>query len=145
MTLILSNVQDSENINKANAEYAVTFEAMNLVVSWGPASTENATHSDLRSKTHALLGKYIAVRDANVRYLALDMLARVSKVDGHADVQKYQDIVCGCLSEADMSVRKRALDVIFVITDAANVELHRAPSSSLPYRLQTVLYARKLS
>ena len=50
------------------------------------------------------------------------MLARVSKVDGHADVQQYQDIVCACLSEADMSVRKRALDVIFVITDAANVE-----------------------
>ena len=122
LTQILSNVQDTENINKANAEYAVTFEAMNLVVSWGPASTENATHRDLRSRTHALLGKYIEVRDANIRYLALDMLARVSKVDGHADVQKYQSIVCGCLSESDMSVRKRALDVVFVITDAANVE-----------------------
>ncbi len=119
---ILFNVQDTENVNKANAEYAVTFEAMNLVVSWGPASTENATHSELRSKTHTLLGKYIAVRDANVRYLALDMLARVSKVDGHADVQQYQDIVCSCLSEADMSVQKRALDVIFVITDAGIVE-----------------------
>ena len=62
LTQILSNVQDTENINKANAEYALTFEAMTLVVSWGPSSTENASHAELRKKTHALLGKYIAVR-----------------------------------------------------------------------------------
>lgn len=122
LDMILSKSMDESNINKANADFAVVFEAMALVVSWGPVHDTGGSHAELRKVAHELLGNYIGVKDANVRYLALDMLARVARVDGHADLQRYHDIVIMSLSEGDMSMRKRALAVIFAITDSANVE-----------------------
>lgn len=122
LDMLLTQQTDEQNVNKANADFCIVFEAIALVVSWGPVHDTRGSHAELRTLTHDLLGKYIAVKDANVRYLALDMLARVARVDGHADLQKYHDIVIMSLSEGDMSMRKRALAVIFAITDSANVE-----------------------
>lgn len=122
LDMVLSKSMDESNINKANADFSVVFEAMALVVSWGPVHDTRGSHAELRKLTHELLGRYIGVKDANVRYLALDMLARVARVDGHADLQTYHDTVVMSLSEGDMSMRKRALAVIFAITDSANVE-----------------------
>eukprot|EP00605_Chrysophyceae_sp_TOSAG23-4_P002772 GSChrysophyteH1.ASY1.ANO1.3056.1 assembled CDS len=91
-----------------------------LVVSWGPAD-RHGDHYELREKTHGLLGRLIAINDANIKYLALDMLSRVCKVDGvDAIMQGYANTAVASLNDADMSVRKRALEVIFLITDRSN-------------------------
>lgn len=109
-----------DSINVQNTQYSLVFEAIALVVSWGPTDPRG-DHYELREMTHRLLGKYIAVNDANVKYLALDMLSRVCKVDGVVDTLKtYQHIVVASLNDADMSVRKRSLEVVFLITDATN-------------------------
>jgi len=109
-----------DSINVQNTQYALVFEAIALVVSWGPTDPRG-DHYELREMTHRLLGKYIAVNDANVKYLALDMLSRVCKVDGVvATLKNYQHIVVASLNDADMSVRKRSLEVVFLITDATN-------------------------
>ena len=111
---------EQDSINVLNTQYALVFEAIALVVSWGPTDPRG-DHYELREMTHRLLGKYIAVNDANVKYLALDMLARVCKVDGVVSTLKtFQSVVVASLNDADMSVRKRALEVVFLITDATN-------------------------
>lgn len=121
---ILTKVDITEDggVNKGNAEYAISFEAIALVVSWGAADPANSQHVEIHTLTHQLLGKYIAESDPNVRYLSMDMLVRVVKVDGISDVQRYQDIIIGALNDNDMSVRKRALEVVYLITDKTNAE-----------------------
>ncbi len=107
-------------MNVQNTHYSLVFEAIALVSSWGPTDRDG-DHYELREMSHSLLGRYIAVNDANIKYLALDMLARVAKVDGvDATMQTYANTAVASLGDADMSVRKRALEVIFLITDKQN-------------------------
>eukprot|EP00606_Chrysophyceae_sp_TOSAG23-5_P000521 GSChrysophyteH2.ASY1.ANO1.268.1 assembled CDS len=111
---------DHSSVNVQNTHYSLVFEAIALVCSWGPTDRDG-DHYELREMSHSLLGRYIAVNDANIKYLALDMLARVAKVDGvDATMQTYANTAVASLGDADMSVRKRALEVIFLITDKQN-------------------------
>ena len=70
-------------MNKSNADHAVLFESIALVVSYGPDAEDS-----LRDSAHALLGRFIGVNDANVRYLGLDMLTRCARQDGPSEVQR---------------------------------------------------------
>lgn len=70
---VLSTTAASESVNKNNADYAVLFEAIALVISYGPEAA-----AVLRELVHSLLGRFVQVGDANVRYLALDMLSRLA-------------------------------------------------------------------
>ena len=69
-----------------------------------------------------LLGKFIAVKDANIRYLGLDAMGRLARLDGPAPTQIHQATVISSLKDADVSVRKRALDLLFVMTNRQNAE-----------------------
>ncbi len=118
--ILASAEGNHESVNVQNTNFALIFEAIALVVSWGPAD-RHGDHYELREKTHGLLGRLIAINDANIKYLALDMLSRVCKVDGvDAIMQGYANTAVASLNDADMSVRKRALEVIFLITDRSN-------------------------
>merc|ERR1712238_211910 len=79
---ILTETDVSDSINKSNADHAVLFEAINLIVCWG----QNGP-SQLR--------------------------------DG---VMKHQATVIVSLKDADISVRRRALDLLFVMCDTDNAE-----------------------
>jgi len=117
---ILSRTESSESVNKNNADNSILFEAIALTVSYGVDAPVA-----LKDLMHSLLARFIGVKDANVRYLGLDMLARVAKQDETAkqEVQKYQEQVLESMKDADVSVRRRALELIFVITDESNAEL----------------------
>jgi AP-2 complex subunit alpha len=120
LRILTRGEQEHDSVNVQNTSYALVFEAIALVVSWGPTDP-HGDHYELREMTHRLLGRYIAVNDANIKYLALDMLARVCKVDGiDPAMQAYGNTAVASLGDADMSVRKRALEVIFLITDKHN-------------------------
>jgi AP-2 complex subunit alpha len=84
-----------------------------------------------------LLGRFIAIRDGNIRYLALESVARLAKLEGPVCIQKHQvcrsvtlmlcthrdseqATVLVSLKDADISVRKRALDVLFLMCDNTN-------------------------
>jgi AP-2 complex subunit alpha len=53
-----------KNVNKNNASHAVLFEAIALVMHLD-------ADKDLMSQCVALLGKFVAVREPNIRYLGL--------------------------------------------------------------------------
>jgi len=50
-------------VNKSNADHAVLFECVNLIVHQGLASSEG-----LRATALTLLGRFISVREPNIRY-----------------------------------------------------------------------------
>jgi len=115
---ILSETDVSDSINKSNADHAILFEAVNLIIIWGRNGPSN-----LREGAMRLLGKFISVREPNIRYLGLMTMSRLAQLEGSADsVKKYQATVLVSLKDADVSVRRRALDLLFVMCDTDNAE-----------------------
>jgi len=115
---ILTETDVSDSINKSNADHAILFEAVNLIVAWGSSGPVQ-----LRDGAMRLLGKFISVREPNIRYLGLMTMAKLAKLEGSSEgVKKHQATVLVSLKDADISVRRRALDLLFVMCDTDNAE-----------------------
>jgi len=116
---ILTETDVSDSINKSNADHAILFEAVNLIVCWGTTGP-----AKLREGAMKLLGKFISVREPNIRYLGLMTMAKLAQLDGGSaeGVKKHQATVLVSLKDADISVRRRALDLLFVMCDSDNAE-----------------------
>jgi len=116
---ILTETDVSDSINKSNADHAVLFEAVNLIICLGPSGP-----AQLREGAMKLLGKFISVREPNIRYLGLMTMAKLAQLDGGSaeGVKKHQATVLVSLKDADISVRRRALDLLFVMCDSDNAE-----------------------
>lgn len=115
---ILTETDVSDSINKSNADHAVLFESVNLIVCWGSSGPQQ-----LRDGAMKLLGKFISVREPNIRYLGLLTMAKLAQLEGSAEsIKKHQATVLVSLKDADISVRRRALDLLFVMCDTDNAE-----------------------
>lgn len=115
---ILTETDVSDSINKSNADHAILFESVNLIVVWGSAGPVQ-----LRDGAMKLLGKFISVREPNIRYLGLMTMAKLAQLDGSSEsIKKHQATVLVSLKDADISVRRRALDLLFVMCDTDNAE-----------------------
>jgi AP-2 complex subunit alpha len=115
---ILTETDVSDSINKSNADHAILFEAVNLIVCWGSSGPV-----ELREGAMKLLGKFISVREPNIRYLGLLTMAKLAQLEGSAEsIKKHQATVLVSLKDADISVRRRALDLLFVMCDTDNAE-----------------------
>lgn len=116
---ILNETDVSDSINKSNADHAILFESVNLIVCWGSNGPVQ-----LREGAMKLLGKFISVREPNIRYLGLMTMAKLAQLDGGSaeGVKKHQSTVLVSLKDSDISVRRRALDLLFVMCDSDNAE-----------------------
>ena len=90
---ILTHTAVSETVNKSNADHAVLFEAVNLVLSHGAAA-----QPALRNQALTLLGRFIAVKEPNIRYLGLEALGRFAQLEqlgegGLEGIKKHQATV----------------------------------------------------
>jgi AP-2 complex subunit alpha len=117
LDVILVKTDASESINKTNADHSILFEAINLIIFYASDAS-----SSLKEQVCALLGRFIAVKDPNIRYLGLDAMTRLAKIDGPESVQMHQATVLDSLKDVDISVRKRALNLVYVLTDASNAQ-----------------------
>jgi len=77
--------------------------------------------SGLRVLGINILGRFLLSRDNNIRYVALATLQRVVNVDLKA-VQRHRATIIDCLKDADISIRKRALDVAYALINEENIK-----------------------
>ena len=113
----LSKMETADNHATRNGDYAILFQAVNLIISYG-----GDVESNLHQTALAFLGRFIALNDANIRYLGLDAMYKLVRVEGGSEVQQHLDVVIESIKESDISIRKRALDLLFVMTDYSNAE-----------------------
>jgi AP-2 complex subunit alpha len=99
------------------ANHGVLFEAISLITLYG-----NDIPGELRDKTFEYLGHFIASKDSNIRYLSLDAMTRLAKIEGPARAQPYEKLVLESVRDGDISVKRRALDLAFVLVDENNAE-----------------------
>ena len=115
MRNILLGTETVKNFNKNNALHAILFEAINLVTSMDFAH-------ELMDPCVELLGKFLSMKEVNIKYLALNTLNSLAVMpDLRESIKVYENEVVNALHDADISIRKRALSLLFSMCDASNV------------------------
>ena len=105
-----------KNVQQNNAQNAVLFEAINLVIHLDD-------EHNLMVQISSRLGKFIQSRETNVRYLGLEAMthfaARAETLD---PVKRHQNIIMGSLRDRDISVRRKGLDLLYSMCDSTNAQ-----------------------
>ncbi len=70
------------------------------------------------------LGQFLSHKDTNLRYLALESMCLLATSEfSHDAVKKHQETVINALkTERDISVRQRAVDLLYAMCDRTNAE-----------------------
>lgn len=115
---VLNKAQEppkSKKVQHSNSKNAVLFEAINLII-----HLDSDQHLLIRACNQ--LGQYLTHRETNLRYLALESLCSLANTEFSAEaVRKHQETVINALkTERDVSVRQRAVDLLYVMCDSSN-------------------------
>ena len=118
MSDALANVASAESRAGKNAGAAVLYEAVRCAV--GVESV-----GGLRVLAVNVLGRFLADKDNNVRYVALNALAKVVGSAGGNDaqaVQRHRRTIVECVKDGDVTIRRSALNLVYSLVNAGNVE-----------------------
>ena len=112
----------SKKIQHSNAKNAVLFEAISLII-------HNDSEPNLLVRACNQLGQFLSHRETNLRYLALESMCilTTSEFSHHGVmfevVKTHQETVINALkTERDVSVRQRAVDLLYAMCDKTNAE-----------------------
>lgn len=65
------------------------------------------------------LGRFLSFRDNNMRYIALSLLLQTVRTDPQA-IQRHRNTILDCVKDDDMSIRKKALELVFALVNDGN-------------------------
>lgn len=112
LTQIATNTEGARNVG-----HAILYECVQAIVTIGPVS-------GLMTLAINILGKFLTRRDNNIRYVALNTLqAAVATAEGGPQaIQRHRKTVVDCLKDPDISIRRRALDLVYSLVDENSVK-----------------------
>lgn len=105
-----------KSVSKTNAAHAVLFEALNVAIHYD-------NDKNLLVNATQLLKRYLQERDTNLRYLALDTLSRMAYSEHEeviVNIRKNQDTILLAMKDPDISIRRRALDLLYSMCNRNN-------------------------
>jgi AP-1 complex subunit gamma-1 len=114
MSDILASVATNTDTSK-NAGNAILYECVLTIM--GVESI-----GSLRVLAINILGRFLGTRDNNSRYVALQTLSKVVAVDTGA-VQRHRATIVECVKDADVSIRRRALELVYGLVNESNIAL----------------------
>lgn len=119
---VLNKAQEPPKLRKvqhSNAKNAVLFEAINLIIHMDSPQTQQ-----ILIRACNQLGQFLQHRETNLRYLALESMCLLATSEfSHDAVKKHQETVMNALkTERDVSVRQRAVDLLYAMCDKTNAE-----------------------
>ena len=119
---ILTKTEVTKSVNKNNADHAILFEACNLIIHHCSLPND-VGNSKLRDQAVTLLARFISVREPNIRYLGLSSMTKLAKLGdvGHL-IAEHQNRILFTLKDGDISIRRRALDLVFAMCNESNAE-----------------------
>lgn len=116
-TIMNNCAEPSRNVQHNNAQHAVLFEAIGLAIHLD-------TNSPLVGTAAVLLARFISSKETNVRYLGLDTMAHLAaRADSLDSIKRHQNTIIMSLRDKDISVRRRALDLLYSMCETDNSEL----------------------
>lgn len=114
MLEIVNKTEVTKNVNKNNSDHSILFESINLIIHY-----KNAAFEVLRKDIVTLLGKFISVKEPNIRYLALETMTKLSGISSVSSflIKQHLSTILVSLRDTDISIRRRALDLLFCLCD----------------------------
>lgn len=112
MSDVLAQVATNIDATK-NAGNAILYECVQTIM--GVESI-----GGLKTLAITTLGKFLANADNNMRYVALNTLARIVGTDVQA-VARHRNTIVECVRDADISIRRRALDLVYGLVNQTNI------------------------
>lgn len=107
-------METNKNVQQNNAQNAVLFEAINLIIH---LDTEHALMKQISTR----LGRFITSRETNVRYLGLEAMTHLAARAENLDpIKQHQEVILGSLKDRDISVRRKGLDLLYSMCDSTN-------------------------
>lgn len=113
MNDLLASISTNTDSNK-NTGNAVLYELVRTIIGI-------ESNSGLKSLASSILGKFLGHRDNNYKYVALNTLQEVAKSDLNS-VQKHKGVILECLKDTDISIKRRALDLVYLIINTSNIK-----------------------
>uniref|UniRef100_A0A8C9VI97 AP-2 complex subunit alpha n=1 Tax=Scleropages formosus TaxID=113540 RepID=A0A8C9VI97_SCLFO len=117
---ILNKAQEppkSKKVQHSNAKNAVLFEAISLII-------HHDSEPTLLVRACNQLGQFLQHRETNLRYLALESMCMLASSEfSHEAVKTHMETVISALkTERDVSVRQRAVDLLYAMCDRSNAQ-----------------------
>lgn len=105
-----------KNVQQNNAQNAVLFEAIKLVI-------HLETEGDLLMEISARLGKFILGKETNIRYLGLEAMTHLaSRGEAVEPIKTHQKNIVASLRDRDITVRRQGLDLLYSMCDQSNAQ-----------------------
>lgn len=108
---VATNTESTRNVGNA-----VLYECVQSIIALG-------SDSSLLVLATNLLGRFLKHKDNNIRYVALNTMQTVLTVSesGMSAVQRHMQTIVDCLRDPDISIRRRALDLVYALVGPSNV------------------------
>lgn len=105
-----------QSITEASKQtgYAIQYEIVRTI-------NNLEANAGMKSLSNNILGKFLSSKDLNLKYIALNTLKDVARYDLSA-VQKHRALILDFLKEQDISLQRRALDLIYLIINENNIK-----------------------
>eukprot|EP00750_Incisomonas_marina_P002075 INCI1202.3.p1 GENE.INCI1202.3~~INCI1202.3.p1 ORF type:complete len:863 (-),score=150.57 INCI1202.3:2782-5370(-) len=112
MTDVLAQVATNTETSKS-VGHAILYECVLTIM-------HIEAEAGLRVLAVNLLGRFLSNSDNNTRFVGLKTLHMVIHRDKSA-VGRHKNTIIDCLKDPDVSIRKRAMELIFELVDAENI------------------------
>lgn len=114
--ILAAGTDAAKNVQQNNAQNAVLFEAINLLIHMD-------SEPNLMMQISTRLGKFIQSRETNIRYLGLDALTHfAARAETLEPIKRHQGVIIGSLRDKDISVRRKGLDLLYSMCDTTNAQ-----------------------
>jgi AP-2 complex subunit alpha len=112
LTKILKRTDATKSVNKNNTDYGILFEAVNVVIHY-----DKKLNPKLMTDVSKILVVFVQSSQANIKYLGLEAMCKLSIKQNVSENLQY---ILPALVDQDISIRRRALDLLYLISTPAN-------------------------
>ena len=110
---LLNSIPSNTDTTRKNTGNAVLYELVRCIFSYD--SSKN-----LKSLGGSILGQFLNNKDNNYKYLALNTLNDIAKIDIDT-VQKHKNVILEFLKDPDIAIKRRSLDLTYLIVNSENI------------------------